>query len=229
MSDATTTMAAALGSAQERKAKKSAQAPKKTAREREFQAAVQRNRENNVITLEGVRLMTPSATLAGNFERILNITVADYDETFGAGYNATMDEMKAMATVLAYEWRGETEYRNLEMHMQRVVGARIASAHGAARFYQSKAAVSLELNSALRNPDRDEDRMGVDGQENRAQNARLFAAQAGARAYALLALAEGAAKAYAEFLGSEWQPYSPRNSRTLDERANAEALDALGF
>ncbi|PYD74311.1 hypothetical protein CFR71_15810, partial [Novacetimonas pomaceti] len=76
---------------------------------------------------------------------------------------------------------------------------------------------------------REEDRMGVDGLENRAANARRFAAEQGIKAAALVASARGALAAYEDMIGAPWKPYTASNARTIDQRAAAAEMDALGF
>lgn len=222
MSDASNAMTQALTAAQEAK-------DAKTTRNREFTAAVDRSKLRQIQTLEAIRLLAPTSGTVAAFETHLGLDVADAEESFGAGHNAIRELLDYAAPYLTYESRSGAELRNLEMMAQRLVGAFVASAQGAAVFFDAKAEVSRNLKSALRNADRDEDRMGIDGQANKAQQAQMFAAQAGARAYALLNIAEGAAAAYKDVLGSEWKPYEGRNRRSLDERAQATIDDALGF
>ena len=79
----------------------------------------------------------------------------------------------------------------MRIHLQRVVGSFISSAHGAANFYQNKVSDARTLTAKLANNDRDEDREAVWGFESKAARARQFAAEAGLTAYALRAAAEG--------------------------------------
>jgi len=77
--------------------------------------------------------------------------------------------------------------------------------------------------------DRDEDRDGVSGFESRAERARIFAAEMGLQAHALLAAAEGAVSAYAHLTGSEWKPYEAPSTAPSVSRASAAAqLGAFG-
>jgi hypothetical protein len=43
----------------------------------------------------------------------------------------------------------------MEIHLQRIVGAFVSSAHGAATFYQSKVTTAKDLTMASQNDDRD--------------------------------------------------------------------------
>jgi hypothetical protein len=119
----------------------------------------------------------------------------------------------------------------MRIHLQRVVGAFVGSAHGAATFYGSKVTQARDLTSKLANDDRDEDRDGVYGFETKAARARTFAAQAGLTAYALLAAAEGTVlHAYAEIAGEDWRPYEAPTgpAGNVSRRAATAELDALG-
>ena len=91
--------------------------------------------------------------------------------------------------------------------MQRIVDGFVRSAHGAGKFYDDKAKAARDATSAIANDDRDEDRQGIDGTENKAQRACRFAAEVGLQAYALLAAAHGAVDAYAHVCGRDWKPY----------------------
>jgi len=114
---------------------------------------------------------------------------------------------------------GERFEKPLEMHMQRIVDGFVRSAHGAGMFYDGKAAVARNLSSKIANEDRDEDRLGVDGTENRAQRACGFAATVGLQAYALLAAAHGAVDAYAYVCGSDWKPYEGMGGQAVSRQA----------
>ena len=115
------------------------------------------------------------------------------------------------------------------MHLQRVVGAYIGSVHSAGNFYDAKAYLARNLSSALFNEDRDEDRPGVDGQANRAERARVFAATVGLQAYALLAAAEGAKDAYAAICGQDWKPYVGNQAAARGVERQAAAVQAAAF
>lgn len=221
MSNADTAIAQAHTAAQEKKARK-------TQRAREFQNIVDR-KAAPVATLEAVKALIPSDTQMAAIARSFAIDEVDADEIIGAGYNAVMDELNTMAPILVTTIDGEKNFRALDMHMQRIVGARVASAFGQAQFYETKRQTAAELSSAIRNADRDEDRMGIDGLANRAGFARDFAAQLGMKAYGLAMLAEGAVKAYGEYFGSEWKPYSRTATRSLNRQVADAQADALGI
>ncbi|MBO1360299.1 hypothetical protein J2D73_10920 [Acetobacter sacchari] len=228
MSNAATAIAQAHTVAQEKKSNK-AKADASKARASSFQQAVDRKNAAPIATIEAAKALIPTAAQIAAIARAFAIDEADTDELFGAGFNSAMDEIRVMESVLVSTVQGEKNFRALEMHMQRIVGSRVASAFGQAQFYETRRQAARELSSGFANEDRDEDRMGVDGQANRAAAAREFAAQLGMKAYALVCLAEGSAKAYAEYFGSEWKPYTRANSRALDRQVADAQADALGF
>jgi hypothetical protein len=119
----------------------------------------------------------------------------------------------------------------MQIHLQRVVAAFVSSACGAGQFWGQKASQAREVSTRLSNDDRDEDRDGPSGFEDKASRMRLFAAQMGLQAYALLAAAEGAVSAYAHITAEEWQPYrAPQmNGQSVSRRAAEAELDALGM
>ena len=119
----------------------------------------------------------------------------------------------------------------MEIHLQRVVGSFVSSAYGASTFYQTKVTTAKDLTMASQNDSRDEDRDGVSGFMSKAENARLFAAQMGLQAYALMAAAEGAVHAYAHITGEDWKPYEApmsATSSTTSRKSAAEEMNAFG-
>ena len=151
------------------------------------------------ITLELVVALAPNHTQAEKMSSAFGLDLVDYH-----GVRETTEEQIGRTAQALQPTVNETAMR---IHLQRIVGAFVSSAHGAAGFYQSKVTQARDLTSKLANEDRDEDRDGVYGFETKAARARQFAAQAGITAYALLAAAEGAVHAYTEITGEEWRPY----------------------
>jgi hypothetical protein len=173
------------------------------------------------ITFEGAARLCPSQGVIAKIVVVYGLDAVDYD----AIREATEAAIATMSNSLA-------PYMNekaLEMHLQRIVGAHIGSAHGAGSFYDSKAEQARNLTSAIMNEDRDGDRMGVDGQANRAERARDFAATAAVQSFAALAAAHGAKDAYTEITGEEWKPYvsNALPGRTVDARAAAAQVAAF--
>jgi hypothetical protein len=114
------------------------------------------------------------------------------------------------------------------MHFQRIVGAFVSSAQGAGNFYSDKVTEARNLTSALASEYRDEDREAPAGFESKAERARQFAAEMAMQAYALLAAAEGAVKAYKEITGEEWKAYVAPNEQSVERRSAAAEMSAFG-
>ena len=222
MSDASTIIADAMTAAQAKKAARPAkvQAGKNlpnTARRAPAQAAPVRT----PITFESAARLCPSDGVITKIVAAHGLNDVDY--------HAIREQTEAAIATLSNILAPCMNEKALEMHLQRIVGAHIGSAHGAGSFYDSKAEQARNLTSAMMNDDRDEDRMGVDGQANRAARARDFAATAAVQAYAALAAAHGAKDAYHEITGELWKPYvgTAQGSQTLDARAAAAQLAAF--
>jgi hypothetical protein len=174
------------------------------------------------ITLELVAQLSPTHTQAEKLSTAFAFEPVDFDVI-----REGTEEQIGLSAKLLHPTVNETAMR---IHLQRVVGALVSSAHGAAIFYSSKVTIARELTTKLANEDRDEDRDGVLGFDTKAARARDFAAQAGLAAYALFAAATGAVHAYAEITGEEWKPYEApiAPSRSVSRQAAAAELDALG-
>jgi len=174
------------------------------------------------ITFELVTALAPSATQAEKMSTAFALEPVDYH-----GIREAAEEQIGSSARTLEANVNETAMR---IHLQRVVGAFVGSAHGAAQFYHSKVTQARDLTSKLANEDRDEDRDGVYGFDNKAARARAFAGQAGLTAYALMAAAEGAAHAYAAITGEDWKPYEalPAPAASVSRQSAAAELDALG-
>jgi len=122
---------------------------------------------------------------------------------------------------------GTPNERAIDIHMQRIVDSFVRSAHGAGEFFDKKANEARNASSAVANADRDEDRQGIDGLENRAQRACSFAAQLGLQSYAILAAAHGAVDAYAHVVGREWKPYEGAGGGAVSTKALAVQAGAF--
>jgi hypothetical protein len=175
------------------------------------------------ITLELVQAHAPHGGLAENLSRTFGIDPIDY----AAIREGTEENVVRSANVL----RDDLNDKAMEMHLQRIVGAFVSSAYGAATFYQTKVTAARDLTVASQNDDRDEDRMGVSGFESKAERARQFAAEMGLQAYALVAAAEGAVHAYAHITGDDWKPYEApvaAGSSSISRKSAAEEMAAFG-
>ena len=172
----------------------------------------------NVVNLASVDLLAPTQDMMTKLYRLFGLehvnTVGIEDGTYGT--------LKAQGESL----KASLSDRALELHFQRIVGAYVGSAYGAATFFDSKRTVAREM-AAKMNDDRDEDRDGPSGFESRVERAQAFAADMACQAHALHAAARGAVAAYAHVIGSDWKPYVPNTpeTETLTRQA-ASARDA---
>jgi|SRR5271165_690713 len=174
------------------------------------------------ITLELVKAHAPHPGLAENLSRTFGLDCPEY----AAIREGTEEHLVRCANELV----DDLNEKAMEIHLQRVVGAFVGSAYGAATFYQSKVTQAKDLTMASQNDDRDEDRTGVFGFESKAERARRFAAETGLQAYALMAAAEGAVQAYAHITGDEWKPYEPPAAAagSVARKSAAEEMAAFG-
>lgn len=174
------------------------------------------------ITLELVARLAPSAVQAEKISHAFALDPVDF-----AGIRENTEELVVRSANELTDTLNETAMR---IHLQRVVGAFVSSAHGAATFYTTRITEARDLTSKLANEDRDEDRDPVYGFESKAARAREFAAKAGLTAYALFAAATGAVHAYAAITGDDWKPYAApaTPSRGVSRQAAAAEMDALG-
>lgn len=177
-----------------------------------------------IITFETAARICPNEAVATKISTVYGLHEVDYH----AIREATEEQLARSAKTLA-DNLGERFERPLEIHLQRIVDGYVRSAHGAGTFYDTKAKLARDATSAIANDDRDEDRQGIDGLENRAQRACLFAAEVGLQAYAILAAAEGAVDAYAHVCGRDWKPYEGNQAPSQGVTRQAIKLQASAF
>lgn len=172
------------------------------------------------VTLEMVLAICPHEALADNLARTFGLDPVDT-----AGIREASEEHVALAAKAL-----PLSEKALEIHLQRIVGAYVGSAFGAGQFYTGKVSQARDLTAKASNDERDEDRGGPSGFEDRAERARAFAAEMGLQAHALAVAAEGAVSAYAHLTGQEWKPYEAAvPTRPTVSRGSAEAqLAAFG-
>lgn len=185
------------------------------------QANTRRQPPRQAITFELVAAHAPTPGLAENLCRTFGLDPVDY----AAIRERTEEHVGLSARAL----QPTLSERAMPVHLQRIVGAFVSSAYGAAMFYGAKVSQARDLTSRLANEDRDEDSEGVYGFESKAQRARRFAAETGLQAFALMAAAEGAVSAYAHLTGEDWKPYEPPGAPVGVSRQSAAAeLAAFG-
>src|SRR3546814_15199643 len=84
----------------------------------------------------------------------------------------------------------------MQIHLKRIVGAFVGSAHGAGQFYSRAVTEARDATAKASNDTRDEDLDGPVGYDSAAQRKREFAADMGVQSHALRMAAEGAVAAY---------------------------------
>jgi hypothetical protein len=173
------------------------------------------------ITFELVARLAPHQGLADNLAHTFGLEPIDYDGI----RDATEAHIAAAAKVFGTALNDTA----LRIHLQRIAGAFVSSAYGAAQFYGAKKSTALELTTRLLNDDRDEDRGGPYGFDSKADRARLFAAELGLQSYALMAAAEGALAAYAELTGETWKPYQAAIAPAAGVARKAAAAEMAAF
>jgi hypothetical protein len=192
---------------------------KKPATQTAAKPATRNVQNRQTITLELAMVVCPGPSLAANVARTFGL-----DPVETAAIRESTEEHLALASKAL----GLSD-RALDMHLQRIVGAFVSSAFGAGQFYSNKVTQARELTMRLANEDRDEDRDGVSGFDSRAERARIYAAEMGLQAHALVAAAEGAVSAYAHLIGKEWKPYeAPSMAPNLSQASAAAQLEAFG-
>ncbi len=195
-------------------AKKSAPTPRPTARVVPLRKGT---------TLEMVRLACPDATQAALIAESFGSPVIDSD-----GIRELHERMIIETADALGEGLGE---RAMQIHLQRIVGSYVGSAHGAGQFYSRAVTEARDLTAKAANDLRDEDLDGPVGFESAAQRKREFAADMGIQAHALRMAAEGAVAAYEHVVGERWKPFErpvENPGHTLDRKAAEMQMAALG-
>ncbi len=121
--------------------------------------------------------------------------------------------------------------RAMQIHLQRIVGAYVGSAHGAGQFYSRAVTEARDATAKSACDARDEDVDGPVGFDGPAQRKREFAADMGVQAHALLMAAEGAVTAYEQVIGERWKPFERAAETTgpsLDRKAASVQMAAFG-
>lgn len=213
--DTGTTMGAAMTAARRTTGKKPNSKPQPA------QAPARRDMAaRQVITLASAGLLAPTPEKMAQLTRVFGLEPMDADGIADVTAHTLQQQ--------AEELRASLSDKAMEMHFQRIVGAYVGSAYGAAQFYDGKRAIARELASKL-NDARDEDRDGPSGFESRVERAQMFAAEMARQSYATLAAAEGAVRAYEHITGNEWKPYvgSTTESQSLSRQAAAARAAAF--
>jgi len=104
-------------------------------------------RSRQAITLELVAAHAPSHALVGRLCSTFGLDPVDYE-----GIRETTKDQISLSAEALQPTVNETA---MKIHLQRVVGSFVSSAHGAAQFYGGKVTQARDLTSKLANDDRD--------------------------------------------------------------------------
>jgi hypothetical protein len=110
----------------------------------------------------------------------------------------------------------------MQIHLQRIVGAYVGSAHGAGQFYSRAVSEARDATAKAANDARDEDLDGPVGFDGQAQRKREFAADMALQSHALRMASEGAIAAYEQVVGAAWKPFE-RQAEPTGEAVNKKA------
>ena len=174
-------------------------------------------------TLEMVRLACPDAAQAARISESFGLPVLD-----GDGIRETHVRLVVETADVLGDGLGE---RAMQIHLQRIVGAFVGSAHGAGQFYSRAVTEARDATAKAACDARDEDVDGPVGFDGPAQRKREFAADLGLQAHALRMAAEGAVAAYERVVGETWKPFerqADQPGQNLDRKAAAQQMAAFG-
>ncbi|MET3759394.1 hypothetical protein ABID08_006780 [Rhizobium binae] len=144
-------------------------------------------------TLEMVRLTCPDSAQALKIAESFGTAIVDSD-----GIRDLHERLISGTADALSDGLGE---KAMQIHLQRIVGAFVGSAHGAGQFYSRAVTEARDATAKAANDSRDEDLDGPVGYDSAAQRKREFAADMGVQAHALRMAAEGAVAAYKQIVG----------------------------
>ncbi|MDH1098497.1 hypothetical protein N5C87_25740, partial [Rhizobium pusense] len=150
-------------------------------------------------TLEMVRLTCPDSAQALKIAESFGTAMVDSDGIRDLHEHLICETAEALS-----EGLGE---RAMQIHLQRIVGAFVGSAHGAGQFYSKAVTDARDATAKAANDVRDEDLDGPVGYDSAAHRKREFAADMGIQSHALRMAAEGAVAAYKKTVGETWKPF----------------------
>jgi len=174
-------------------------------------------------TLEMVRLACPDTTQAARISSSFGLPLLDSDGIRDTHLQLIVETASALSEGL--------KERAMQIHLQRIVGAYVGSAHGAGQFYSRAVTEARDATAKAACDARDEDVDGPVGFDGPAQRKREFAADMGLQAHALRMAAEGAVAAYEQVVGERWKPFErPADpaAPTLDRKAAEIQMAAFG-
>ena len=168
-------------------------------------------------TLEMVRLCCPDANQVMLISESFGLAIVD-----GDGIRELHEKLIVETADALSEGLGE---RAMQIHLQRIVGAYVGSAHGAGQFYSRAVSEARDATAKAACDARDEDLDGPVGFDGAAQRKREFAADMALQSHALLMAAEGAVAAYEQVVGERWKPFE-RHVENPGQSVDRKAADA---
>lgn len=174
-------------------------------------------------SLEMVRLACPDSAQAFLISESFGLPVIDNDGIRDLHHKIIVDTAESLN-----EGLGD---RAMQIHLQRIVGSFVGSAHGAGQFYSRAVTEARDATAKGSNDSRDEDLDGPVGFNGAAQRKREFAADMGLQAHALRCAAEGVVSAYEQVIGESWKPFTRQvenPGQTVDRKATELQMAALG-
>jgi len=174
-------------------------------------------------TLEMVRLCCPDAAQAILISESFGLPLLDSEGIRDSHRTLIVATAEALSEGLAE--------RAMQIHLQRIVGAYVGSAHGAGQFYSRAVTEARDATAKAACEARDEDVDGPVGFDGAAQRKREFAADMALQSHALLMAAEGAVAAYEHVVGERWKPFErplDNPGQSVDRKAAALQMAAFG-
>lgn len=174
-------------------------------------------------SLEMVRLACPDSAQASLISESFGLPVIDSQSIRDLHHKIIVDTAESLN-----EGLGD---RAMQIHLQRIVGSYVGSAHGAGQFYSRAVTEARDATAKSANDTRDEDLDGPAGFDSNAQRKREFAADMGIQAHALRCAAEGVVTAYEEIVGEAWKPFERQvetSGKSVDRKAAELQMAALG-
>lgn len=173
-------------------------------------------------TIEMVRLTCPDEAQMLKIAESFGTAIVDSDGIRDLHERLIIETATALSDGL-----GE---RAMQIHLQRIVGAYVGSAHGAGQFYSRAVTEARDATAKGAGDHRDEDLDGPVGYDSAAQRKREFAADMGIQAHALRMAAEGVVSAYEQIVGETWKPFDrpiEQPGQALDRKAATAQMSAF--
>lgn len=174
-------------------------------------------------TLDMVRHTCPDSGQASLISESFGLSVIDSDGIRDLHHQMIVDTADSLDEGLGN--------RAMQIHLQRIVGSYVGSAHGAGQFYSKAVTEARDATAKGANDTRDEDLDGPVGFDGAAQRKREFAADMGLQAHALRCAAEGVVAAYEDVVGEAWKPFQRQvenPGQSVDRKAAELQMAAFG-